>query len=127
MPETNNPLSLAAFLLSSDALYASCVEVLSLCQSMKDELHLFSIQRLGLHQDFEFVGTNGFISSDIPFIVLISLWCTTGLEENRDERAHPEELTALRMEANTWGFLQALCNSVSIVASPNSSSALPNL
>jgi len=29
-------------------------------------------------------------------------------EENRDERAHPEELAALRMEANTWGLLQAL-------------------
>lgn len=29
-------------------------------------------------------------------------------EENLDERADPSEIEALRMEANTWGLLQAL-------------------
>ena len=29
-------------------------------------------------------------------------------KEKLDERAHPEELAASRMEENTWGLLQAL-------------------
>ena len=29
-------------------------------------------------------------------------------EENLDERPDPHEVEALRMEANTWGLLQAL-------------------
>ncbi|KZP13590.1 hypothetical protein FIBSPDRAFT_797582 [Athelia psychrophila] len=76
----------------SDNLYASCAEVLSLCQSMKDDLAALLDPETGF----------------APRLRQICRDQLAELEENRDERAHPEEVAALRMEMATWGLLQAL-------------------
>jgi len=76
----------------SEALYTSCAEVLSLCQAMKDDLAALLDPETGFS----------------PRLRQICCDRLTELEGNPDERAHPEELAALRMEANTWGLLQAL-------------------
>jgi hypothetical protein len=73
-------------------------------------LRHFSTQRLASHQDFvKFVSISQFDHEPTnPLYLILFGHRLTEFEENRDERAHPEELAALRMEANTWGLLQAL-------------------
>jgi hypothetical protein len=65
-----------------------------------------------LHQGFvKYVAISEFKQFNIPpqCIHFISVHRRLAeFEDNRDERAHPEELAVLRMEANTWGLLQAL-------------------
>lgn len=76
----------------SDALYASCAEVVSLCQSMKDDLAALLDPETGFAPRLRQICSDQLVE----------------LEENLDERPQPEELAALRMGANTWGLLQAL-------------------
>jgi hypothetical protein len=75
-------------------------------------LRRFSIQRLASHQGFvKFVAISEFKQCNFYSVANISFWFNHRLaefEENLDDRAHAEELAALRMEENTWGLLQAL-------------------
>ncbi|KAI0048451.1 nuclear pore protein 84/107 [Auriscalpium vulgare] len=74
----------------SDTFYTSCAEVLSLCQTQKDDLATL-------------------LDPDAGFAPRLRQIChdqLIDLEESGE--SSPEELDALRMEYNTWGLLQAL-------------------
>ncbi|KIM73766.1 hypothetical protein PILCRDRAFT_55142, partial [Piloderma croceum F 1598] len=63
-----------------------------LCQSMKDDLAVLLDPETGFAPRFRQICRDQLAE----------------FEENLDDRAHAEELAALRMEENTWGLLQAL-------------------
>ncbi|KAI0067354.1 hypothetical protein BV25DRAFT_1877263 [Artomyces pyxidatus] len=74
----------------AQTFYTSCAEVLSLCQSQKDDLAAL-------------------LDPDSGFAPRLRQIChdqLVDLEENME--SSQEELDALRMEYNTWGLLQAL-------------------
>ncbi|KAJ6620333.1 107-domain-containing protein [Mycena sp. CBHHK59/15] len=76
----------------SDALYASSAEVLSICQSMNDDLE-------------------GLLHPETGFAPRLRQICHNQLvdyEENGDGRLSQEELDLLRLERDTWGLLQAV-------------------
>ncbi|KAF9221187.1 hypothetical protein BS17DRAFT_846289 [Gyrodon lividus] len=76
----------------SESLYASCAEVLSACQGIKDDLPALLDPASG-------------------FAPRLRQLCRDHIEELEQSAtldASQVELEALRMEANTWGLLQAL-------------------
>ncbi|KAJ7273472.1 nuclear pore protein 84/107 [Mycena haematopus] len=78
--------------MSDIALYASCAEVLSICQSMNDDLE-------------------GLLHPETGFAPRLRQICHDQLvdyEENGDGRSTQEELDLLRLERDTWGLLQAV-------------------
>ncbi|RDB21680.1 hypothetical protein Hypma_011219 [Hypsizygus marmoreus] len=76
----------------SDALYVSCAEVLSLCQSMKDDLAALLDPETGF----------------APRLRQICRDQIADYEENPSTRTSQEEMDLLRMEQSTWGLLQAV-------------------
>ncbi|KAJ7118836.1 nuclear pore protein 84/107 [Mycena epipterygia] len=78
--------------MSDTALYVSSAEVLSICQSMNDDLE-------------------GLLHPDSGFAPRLRQTCHNQLvdyEENGDGRLTQEELDLLRLERDTWGLLQAV-------------------
>ncbi|KAF9530797.1 nuclear pore complex protein [Crepidotus variabilis] len=77
----------------ADGLYASCAEVLSLSQSIKDDLEAV-------------------LDPETGFAPRMRQICDDQLEELEEEagsrRGLADEIDLLRLEANTWGLLQAL-------------------
>ncbi|TFY81397.1 hypothetical protein EWM64_g2615 [Hericium alpestre] len=74
----------------SNALYASCAEVLTLCQSQKDDLEAL-------------------LDPEIGFAPRLRQICQDQIADLEDSgEVSQEEMDALRMECNTWGLLQAL-------------------
>ncbi|EDQ98148.1 uncharacterized protein LACBIDRAFT_309794 [Laccaria bicolor S238N-H82] len=73
----------------SDALYGSCAEVLSLCQSMKDDLAAI-------------------LDPETGFAPRLRQLCRDQITDLEDSRASQSEIELLRMEQNTWGLLQAV-------------------
>ncbi|KAF9448694.1 hypothetical protein P691DRAFT_800405 [Macrolepiota fuliginosa MF-IS2] len=76
----------------SDALYRSCADVLSVCQSAKDDLEAL-------------------LDPEVGFAPRLRQLCRDQLEEyeeTRDDLFSTEELELLRLEENTWGLLQAV-------------------
>ncbi|KAI0795934.1 nuclear pore protein 84/107 [Abortiporus biennis] len=76
----------------SDALYAACADVLSLAQSRKDDL-------AALLDPVE-----GFA----PKLRQICEDQMRDFQDNPNSTLTPEELSALQMESDTWGLLQAI-------------------
>ncbi|KAJ7494494.1 nuclear pore protein 84/107 [Mycena galericulata] len=78
--------------MSDTALYVSSAEVLSICQSMNDDLE-------------------GLLHPETGFAPRLRQLCHNQLldyEENGDGRSTQEELDLLRLERDTWGLLQAV-------------------
>ncbi|EIW74182.1 hypothetical protein CONPUDRAFT_140572 [Coniophora puteana RWD-64-598 SS2] len=76
----------------SESLFSSCAEVLSLCQHSADDL-------------------SALLDPDTGFAPRLRKLCTDELNElERGGHSHASaaEVEALRMEANTWGLLQAV-------------------
>ncbi|KAF9488030.1 nuclear pore protein 84/107 [Pleurotus eryngii] len=77
----------------ANALYASCAEVLSLCQTLKDDLPAI-------------------LDPETGFAPRLRRVCHEQLEEFEQTPASAgmsqEELDVLKLEANTWGLLQAI-------------------
>ncbi|KAF7294646.1 Nuclear pore complex protein [Mycena indigotica] len=78
--------------MAETALYVSSAEVLSICQSMNDDLEAI------LHPETGFA----------PRLRQICHDQLLDLEENRDARTTQDELELLRLERDTWGLLQAV-------------------
>ncbi|GLB38465.1 putative nuclear pore protein 84 / 107 [Lyophyllum shimeji] len=78
--------------MSSEALYVSCAEVLSLCQSKKDDLAALLDPETGF----------------APQLRKICQQQLAEYEETRDVGTTQQELDLLRMEENTWALLQAV-------------------
>ncbi|OBZ72749.1 hypothetical protein A0H81_06689 [Grifola frondosa] len=78
----------------SDAIYTSCAEVLSVCQSHKDDLSTLLDPETGF----------------APRLRKICIDHLTDLEVNvnADKATTANELDALKMESDTWALLQAL-------------------
>ncbi|KAJ6459798.1 nuclear pore protein 84/107 [Mycena vitilis] len=78
--------------MADTALYVSSAEVLSICQSMNDDLE-------------------GLLHPETGFAPRLRQICQEQLldyEENGDGRTTQEELDLLRLERDTWGLLQAV-------------------
>ncbi|KAJ7184429.1 nuclear pore protein 84/107 [Mycena filopes] len=78
--------------MSDPALYESCAEVLSICQSMNEDLE-------------------GLLHPETGFAPRLRHICQNQLAEyleNGDGRTTQEELDLLRLERDTWGLLQAV-------------------
>ncbi|KAI6131044.1 nuclear pore protein 84/107 [Pisolithus croceorrhizus] len=76
----------------SDSLYAACAEVLTTCQNLKDNLA-------------------GLLDPSTGFAPRLRHLCRDKIDElerTASADVSQAELDALRMEANTWGLLQAL-------------------
>lgn len=76
----------------SDSLYVACADVLSLCQSMKDDLAAL-------------------LDPETGFAPRLKQLChdqLTTLEDSPGIRTSHEEIELLRMEKSTWGLLQAV-------------------
>ncbi|KIJ62485.1 hypothetical protein HYDPIDRAFT_94356 [Hydnomerulius pinastri MD-312] len=76
----------------SESLYASCAEVLTICQATKDDL-------------------SALLDPSTGFAPRLRQLCRDQIEElerSATSDISQVELEALRMEANTWGLLQAL-------------------
>ncbi|KAF8836112.1 nuclear pore protein 84/107 [Paxillus ammoniavirescens] len=76
----------------SESLYASCAEVLTACQGIKDDLPALLDP----------------VSGFAPRLRQLCRDHIEELERNATSDVSQVELEALRMEANTWGLLQAL-------------------
>ncbi|KAJ7221638.1 nuclear pore protein 84/107 [Mycena pura] len=88
--------------MSDAALYVSSAEVLSLCQSMNDDLEAL------LHPETGFA----------PRLRKICHDQLVDYEENGDPRTTQEELSLLRLERDTWGLLQAVMPARKTEAAP---------
>ncbi|KAF8900838.1 nuclear pore protein 84/107 [Gymnopilus junonius] len=78
--------------MSSDSLYRSSAEVLSICQSIKDNLEAV-------------------LDPDTGYAPRMRQICHEYIEELEDEvdsRSLRDEIEVLRLEKNTWGLLQAV-------------------
>ncbi|KAJ7063608.1 nuclear pore protein 84/107 [Mycena amicta] len=78
--------------MAETVLYVSSAEVVSICQSMNDDLEAI------LHPDTGFA----------PRLRQICHEQLLDLEENHDARTSPDDLELLRLERDTWGLLQAV-------------------
>ncbi|KAG9312440.1 hypothetical protein JVU11DRAFT_6824 [Chiua virens] len=76
----------------SESLYASCAQVLTLCQGIKDDLPALLDP----------------VSGFAPRVRQLCRDQIEELESGATSDVSQVELEALRMEANTWGLLQAL-------------------
>ncbi|KAG1800698.1 uncharacterized protein BJ212DRAFT_1287070 [Suillus subaureus] len=76
----------------SESLYSSCAEVLSVCQAAKDDLAALLDPNTGF----------------APRLRQLCRDQITEAENSASSDVSQEELDVLRMEANTWGLLQAV-------------------
>ncbi|KAI6008883.1 nuclear pore protein 84/107 [Pisolithus orientalis] len=90
----------------SDSLYAACAEVLTTCQGLKDDLAALLDPSTGF----------------APRLQHLCRDKIDELERTASADVSQAELDALRMEANTWGLLQALMPSPHHTSTPKPSS-----
>jgi nuclear pore complex protein Nup107 len=92
----------------SESLYSSCAEVLSVCQAAKDDLAALLDPNTGFAPRLRQLCRDQCVSNILSVERASPVTRITEAENSASSDVSQEELDVLRMEANTWGLLQAV-------------------
>ena len=94
----------------ADGLYASFAEVLSVCQSFKDDLAVILDPESGFAPRMRELCEQQCVESGqvVLYIFIDNRLRLEDLEDGAEGRSLADEIDLLRLEANTWGLLQAI-------------------
>lgn len=96
----------------TENLYASCAEVLSVCQANKDNLEALLNPETGFAPKLRQICDQQYVLLWLYKLLEAELYRLLELNEATTE-ASMQEVEALKMESDTWALLQALMSYVS--------------